>query len=369
MSISLSKSSVELWDLCRAKYKKRYIDKDKGFQTLEEKKRTIFGNVIHDTLDFYYNNGKKNIIKVYKKEFEKSEISDKELFELGEARIVDYVKSVDNGNKVLCIEQEFQIYLDNGVPIKGIVDRVDEISEEEIEIIDYKSGMSAPLNESGLDDDIQVGMYTLWAKHNFPNYKRIKVSLYYLHFGKVSTYIPESKLDSLKNYLEVIYNKITTCKDFPETLNNYCSFCEYRSKCNEYKRVVEKNNEEALIVLPSSGMTLNPEKVNELFESLKNKEKIIKKLRSDLSSVIKEYIQNTGDSRVKLGDKEFSLASKKYMNYSANTVVALCAEKQISPSKVLDVRKAEVDKIFKDEESIKRLKETTTVSYSDTYVK
>lgn len=378
--LALSKSSVETFKQCGLKFKYRYIDKILGSQKLEDKQAALFGTLIHSVLERYFGADKKgDLLSLYKEEFKKSEVNKHELYIAGEQLIKGYAADADNGNKILCVEKDFRLYLDNGVPVKGFIDRIDEISPDEIEIIDYKTGYSVPLTEDQLATDLQLAIYTMAAKQLFPEYKKVKASLYYLHYGKVSVYISEENLESIKGYLSVIYDKILQADEnsFKPRVNSFCSFCEYKASCSEYKETVMGNDaaltqEYKALMVPDSAVFIELDKIDAFLDVVVAKQKTLKKMEEDIKAFIEEYIKTHGDEqrKVKIGGTSYSLASKKYKQYDPEIVHKVCVELGVNPWTLFKVNKMDVDNAFKgDSAAMAALSKNSKTAFSKSFVR
>ncbi len=382
--IYLSKSSLETFKQCGLKFNNRYVEKILGLQALQDKQAALFGTLIHEVLEKYFGNDKKgSLLSLYQEAFKNSEINSQDFYILGEQLLKHYAETSDNGNKVLGVEVEFKYFLDNGVPIKGIIDRIDEISEEEIEIIDYKTGYSTPLTPKQLETDLQLGMYNLAANNLFPKYKRVKLSLYYLHYGKISCYMSDTMLESLKGYLSVMYDKIQKGLGDPSlltpTVNSFCSFCDYKATCTAFQETVKSSTELATIpkeyaglIANETGLMIDVEKLDLFREMLINKQKLLKKVQGQTEDFIKNYIEKNGNSnrQAKIGNTYFSLASKKYTLYDTATFLTLCQRKGVNPAPFLETKKTDIDIAFKDDdEFLGILKSTAQTKFSNSYVK
>jgi hypothetical protein len=116
---------------------------------------------------------------------------------LAEAIFDDDFNPIDE-MKVIGIEQEFDITFPNGVRTYGFIDLVSEISEDTIEIRDYKSAKRVPsdkeIEEGWIAHDIQMQLYYAVAKYmcdnNIPpfkdTYKNIFVTIHFLRKGPIT---------------------------------------------------------------------------------------------------------------------------------------------------------------------------------------
>ncbi len=378
----LSKSSVETWKQCKLKFKNRYFDKLQSLNNPSDQQAAMFGTLIHTVLEKYFKSEKKeNLIELYKNEYRNSNVESHELFITGMSMISDYAKDSESGNKILEMELDFSLFLDNGVPVKGFIDRIDEISPEEIEIIDYKTGYSMPLTEKQLAFDLQLAIYTMAIKQLYPQYKRVKASLHYLHYGKVSTYISNENLESTKAYLSIVYDRIVSARDSGEELkpniNSYCSFCDYKATCPAFQETV-KSEELSLtgnlnaLIAPEKGITVDIEKLDSFLDMVVNKQKLLKKIEVEAKAFIKRFIeQNGGENRkAKIGNTTYTLNSKKYTTYDVRTLVSICKKKGIDPIPFLSTNKADIDEAFhSDKEAMDLLQANAKVNFSEGYVR
>lgn len=381
--VFLSKSAIDLFKQCSQKYQWHYIERLTGVQSLEERQAAVFGQVVHAALEDYFKSGKTlNLKELYRQHFATAEVVDQNLFEIGEKMIIDYADAYDNGNKIIGLEQEFQLYLPNGVPIKGVIDRIDEISPDEIEIIDYKTGRSMPLTQDQLQTDLQLGMYNLAAKILFPQYKRVKLTLSYLYYGQISVYRTDEELDILLNYLQAMHTKIMALyekKIEPKTnITPLCHYCQFKSKCSAFRDTIstevsaDKLEESiATLVNTKEGMVVDMEKLDKFREFVKNKISVLKKVEEGIDSIIKEEAKKTGDGRsVQIGETTFQVSNTKITTYDPNVVAKVLLEKGIDLSKGLKVNKKDVDTLLKgDKAAMDKVQESATVSYSDSFLR
>lgn len=372
----LSKSSAEKFLQCGESFSKRYIQKVHGLQKAEDMEASLFGNLIHELLEEKYGIAKdRDVIEMFKEKFVKYPILSKRFYDLGVTLLEDYVSSSAPTKKVLGLELPFQFFLDNGVPIKGIIDRVDEISEDECEIIDYKTGLSQALSEYELREDIQIGMYNLAANHLFPQYKKVKLTLNYMHHGPVSVYRDAANLESLKGYLKVIYEKIQKAVETGEGLepriNNYCGYCEYKGTCSLYKEVLTSQDKDLEtfngMILPETGITVDIDKIDIFHKFIKNKIKILENMEEKVKVFIGDLMKKEGGHRITLGKTNYQFKSKKYTNYKVEDVILLAQEKGFNLNEVLSVQKTALDTKLNDEE-INKLKKTANIGYGKQYV-
>lgn len=380
MELYLSKSSTETFIQCEKKFESRYITKEEVER--ESNEPALFGNAVHSVLENYFASGKKlDLIEEYKKQFDEYGLKSHDFFELGHRLITDYAHDSDNGNEILSLEKDFKLYLDNGIPVKGFIDRIDKISDDEIEIIDYKTGYSQPLTRDQLEKDIQLGIYNLAALQLYPGYKKYKLTLNYLHYGKISCYRTEEQLESLKSYLAMIHariiNKVKNGEKFEASVNAYCLYCDYKGGCQKYKDFLKDTNpntpaaEYMGLISKEAGTVVDIEVLDKFLSSVVARKKILTKIEYQAKDFIKDLISRQGQGNsIQVGNTTYKSISKKNTSYDVNQVIEMFREKGIDLNKILDARKTDIDKMLKgDKEALQALKDGAQVSYSNAYIR
>jgi DNA helicase-2/ATP-dependent DNA helicase PcrA len=125
------------------------------------------------------------------------------------------------------IEKPFNIRID-GIRFYGRIDRIDELENGKVEIIDYKTGASREQKE--VDKDSQVAFYAIAAKEAL-GLNVDKLSLYFVESGeKVTTTRTEAELEEKKKEVKEVINRIKS-GDFNPTPGMQCNWCDYKEIC------------------------------------------------------------------------------------------------------------------------------------------
>ncbi len=196
----LSYSQIETFQTCPLHYKLRYVYKVPTPATASQS----FGTAIHASLKEFFDEvsaGTKLSEKLLFELLDKNWISEgyrtklheKEFLNKGKLYLSGFLKQGFN-SKVLpvALEQPFTMPLGDGLKIGGKVDRVDDLGNGEIEIIDYKTGATIP-SQKDVDKNLQLSFYALAATKisTLPFNKtpeKVKLSLYFLDTQeKIST--------------------------------------------------------------------------------------------------------------------------------------------------------------------------------------
>ena len=200
--VKLSATRISSFLQCKLKYWYNYVEH------LPKTPNPVFrlGLAVHESLEYAGNIWleKEDREKFTKKEIEKildkyNEVSVREGIEdiivhnegrdLVTARLKDFM----SGKKLLALEQNFgmgdgqDITTALGVPLIGSIDKVEEVDESTLLIVDYKTSKTIP-DTDHLRNDIQLSIYDLVAKTLWPEYDRIILSLDMLRSEMVYTY-------------------------------------------------------------------------------------------------------------------------------------------------------------------------------------
>ncbi|OGG14756.1 hypothetical protein A2773_04035 [Candidatus Gottesmanbacteria bacterium RIFCSPHIGHO2_01_FULL_39_10] len=211
-----------------------------------------FGASVHNALkDFYMQVNRKEkatkdtLLSLLDKNWIKEGYSDKkyelEMKKRGQKYLENYYKDEFNTKiKTLVVEQPFttSLKLDGRIiKIGGKIDRIDDLGNGMIEIIDYKTGRQQTKRQ--VDTDLQLSLYALAASEiDEPPFGRkvedVTLTLYYFDSQeKISTTRTKEALQQEKTRLWDWITKIET-SDFKCSGNILCTTCEYKMFCGIY---------------------------------------------------------------------------------------------------------------------------------------
>jgi len=249
----LSYSQIETFQTCPMHYKLRYIYKVPTPPSPSQS----FGTAMHATLkEFYgqfYEAKRRGLLKLnnlhlekmifdlleknWIKEGYKSKSHEIEFFKKGKLYLSGFLKNGFNP-KVLpvALEQPFTIPIGNNLKIGGRIDRVDDIGDGIIEIVDYKTGANIPMQKD-VDKNLQLSFYALAATKipTVPFGKtsdKIKLSLYYLdEQEKISTTRTAKQLEDAATEILKVRDEIEK-SDFKCSNHIFCQMgCEFSLFC------------------------------------------------------------------------------------------------------------------------------------------
>lgn len=242
----LSYSQIETFRLCPLHYKLRYVLQIPTPPTAA----LSFGNSVHAALkDFYqlHAGGEKVskalLLELLMSHWQREGYENKQyetgMKKRGEEYLTYYFDhEFTPKTKAVALEQPFTVPVTSDgrtVKIGGKIDRIDELPDGKLEIIDYKTGRMPSKRE--VDANLQLSMYAI-AVSEIPMlpYTRkpedITLSLYFFDSKtKVSTTRSVTQLDAEKQTILTIAKQIET-SDFRCSGNQLCHDCEYALFCN-----------------------------------------------------------------------------------------------------------------------------------------
>ncbi len=239
----ISYSQIQTFDVCPMHFKLRYILNLPS----PESPALSYGISVHNTLKdgFTYFLQKKDLTEVEIKEllhrnWLKKGYSSKEhelkAFQQAEKMLIRYLLTCNEIKpQTLAVELPFQFWL-NRIKIGGRIDRIDQLSDGRIEIIDYKTGNNVP-DEKKLLTDMQLTFYALAASEVHDKLlnrrpEEVALTLYYIEPDiKLTTTRTAERLEEAKQFILDKIKEISS-SDFQCTHGRLCMNCEYKMICN-----------------------------------------------------------------------------------------------------------------------------------------
>lgn len=244
----LSYSQIETFKMCPMHYKLRYI---LGIPT-PPSGALVVGSAVHSALkDFYedialgHRAGPQSLRGFLDRHWTSEGFislgHEKAAYKKAESMLdVFYKQSVDLKNKPVLLERQFTVPLtgkSGPLKIGGVIDRVDELSDGGIEIIDYKTGATVP-SQKEVDRNMQLSLYALAAtKISEPPFAKlpnqIKLTLWYLDENvRISTFRTKEQLEAVVQEVFDIRDAIEK-SDFKCSNHPFCESCEYKNFCRQ----------------------------------------------------------------------------------------------------------------------------------------
>ncbi len=158
----------------------------------------------------------------------------KEYFSLGKNSLQTfYADNKDSWRIPLALEAWFSVLV-NGNTMHGRIDRIDQLEDGTLEIIDYKTG--TPKKKLSPDDKLQLLLYQ-YAASTLPEFRQVgrvsKLSFYYLNDNTTVSFLGKDK--ELENMQEDITGVLQGIQDHnfaPTPSAMQCGFCDFKDICS-----------------------------------------------------------------------------------------------------------------------------------------
>jgi len=161
----------------------------------------------------------------------KSKKKEQEDLDMAKEMIRYYLKWIsENSNKAIDVEKRFKIEI-GGIPVTGSIDRVEQTSSGEFQVIDFKTGGIYETKNS-IKEDTQMNVYAM-AVENLYGKLPEKTSLLYLKGEKMlENVLKTDNLDKVKAKLEDVTKSILNEEFEAKPEKGACYSCAFKSICD-----------------------------------------------------------------------------------------------------------------------------------------
>ena len=238
-SLRLSFSRINTFEMCPLKYKFRYV------YNLSEplSHAASFGSSVHNTLNAFYQyilEGKEVSLDLMRELYDKHWIpagyDSRAHMDARKQKGWGMLESFFSMNsdpwvRPKYLEKGFTLKPGAGLVVSGRIDRIDQLSDGTVHVIDYKTGRVKSQRDT--DKDLQLSIYALACEEIF-RLKVSKLSLYYLGDGEIvtTTRSPE-QLAQTREDLTEIAQSIQSSRFEATPSAMICGFCDYRLLCDK----------------------------------------------------------------------------------------------------------------------------------------
>lgn len=235
----ISYSRIDQYKKCPKAFEYSYVQGKRGDGT----DATRFGSACHAALEDYFNahseeGGAVNadeLCGLFQKHWGDECLTDQALFDEGLAimRRFAVAHPALEPMQVRGCEIPFDLPLGR-FRVKGFIDRVDDLGNGTLEIIDYKTNKQ-PYSDEELESSMQLGLYEWVCRQLFPWAKRFVLSYWMLRMGyKQTTSRTPEQLDNQIRYFEAMAES-TERPEYPARLNALCGWCDHREYCEAFQ--------------------------------------------------------------------------------------------------------------------------------------
>lgn len=361
----LSASSIKTFLQCALKYYFRYEEK----KPREGKTGPLaFGIAMHTALEYMCNELKRTrqapspetynkVLEVFMQEAAANGLDDLNVYQEGREMLIGRLDNADPTEKIIGLELNFHLKTPKGTPFLGSIDKLIELDPETAVIIDYKTSRTA-LSQDEADRDIQLSMYDLAVSTMYPQYKTIVCAFDYLRLSEVITHRTPEQRRLFTEFLDATYESILALEanDVKPNLNGFCPWCEFKSFCPDYKRLVE----DPAAVLPPIG-ELGSDDFVESWDRISAAKRIIDARQREFKAEAYERMK-VADT-IKGEERELYKTQTSRANYDPKTVFRVVGPENYV--RMSSVSKSAVDKHLLDNpEAAAEIEETASFSFN-----
>ena len=376
-NIKVSSTRISSFTSCKQKYWFNYYSKMPKVSNPSFK----LGTAVHESLELagqiwkekekFSEEDIKKILEKYDTVSVNEGIEDYEVHAEGRELVSKRVRNFLTGNKIIGLEIKFGFWGEDsgnditselGVPVMGAIDKVEELSEDTIIIIDYKTSKTAPTS-SQMRNDVQLSLYDMVARKMYPQYKRVILALDLLKSEMLYTYRTNEQRQAFEYYLKAVYDQMLALReeDVKASLNMFCPWCDFKDYCSTYQSACKKSD---YTFLPTMGYS-NDQLISE-WEMVKSVKKILESRERELGMVMMEKIKANA-ANMKGDDKEIYVKQNSSTNYNLDTVY-----KSVPPddfSSLVNLNKKAVETYMSMNPSIKEMiADTATTNYTSPFL-
>jgi len=293
----------------------------------------LLGRAVHESLDlagqiwmtkgFFTADDRKKILDLYENVSIREGVEDLSIHQEGKRLINNRLDDFALGKGIISLEYEFgnkgnDIITPEGVYLIGAIDKVVEVDEDTLLIVDYKTSKTIPTPDQ-LKEDLQLSIYDVVASIKWPDYKRIILCLDLLKSEILYTYRTIEQRESFRHYLRLINDQMYDLKkkDAKASLNLFCPWCDYKDYCDIYKEACKKSDYKFL-----SALNYSQEDLMKEWSTVRDTKKILEERERELSMIMIEKIKMTGVNLVN-DSEELYIRQNSRTNYDVGVVSKL----------------------------------------------
>jgi hypothetical protein len=373
--IKLSATRINTFLSCKQKYWFSYIEH------LPKVANPAFklGTACHEALEFagiiWKEKGKfskidtKKIMEKYDAISIREGITEMTIHKEGKDLVRKRLNNFIAGKKIIDLEFKFgfgretkAVTTDDGIPLIGAIDKIEEIDQDTLLIVDYKTSKTAPTTDQ-IKEDLQLSIYDLVAHKIWSQYKRIILSLDFLKSDILYTYRTEEERKEFSDYLTQVYNQMVNLKEenVKANLNIFCPWCDFKEYCPTYQKACKKSKYEFLPIMKYTDDQLVSE-----WSTVKSTKKILEIRERELGQVIMEKIKR--DSKNLAYDAgEVYIRQSSRTSYDVDTILKVIPVKELD--KVVSINKGRIEKYMDNNPAVKAtISETAITNYSSPFL-
>jgi hypothetical protein len=330
------------------KYYYQYEDKK---PRMAQTDALAFGSAIHEALEELHGIVSKSglppqasdyerVLRIFMNSAVDQGLTNQALYEEGRQHLINRLDTVNPKENIIGLELKFDLETPNGTPFTGHIDKLIEVDSSTVAVVDYKTSRMA-LTQDEADNDIQLSMYDLAVSMLYPKYTNVISVLDYIRLRDVLTYRTPEQRSNFSEFLDCTYDKICRIeeKDVFPSLNTFCSWCDSKSYCDMYQKVIADPD----LLIPPTGELTDEEFVN-VWEQVVASRKILDNRYNELKS--EAYNRLSANTSVKSSTKELVKSQTSRASYDPKTLFNVIGKDKFFG--LVNVNKTATDRVLKD---------------------
>lgn len=240
----ISYSQLDTYEMCPLRYKYQYVLKIPSASNAA----ASFGTSIHSALQTFYTRYRENsaltlddLLQMFKDAWVPvgyaSAAHEKRMQAEGREMLTNFYTTQHNEHiRPIDLEKFFKVKVKDQIFVTGKIDRVDDMGEGKIRIIDYKTGKKP--DEKQLAKSLQLSIYTMAAMepslYNKP-IGHIELTFYYLQNNETITV--SKSLEDISSTKEELVEQVQKIQQahYEPRVGPHCDFCPFRLICSAWQ--------------------------------------------------------------------------------------------------------------------------------------
>lgn len=371
----LSATMLKTFLLCRRQFHNRYILGKKSAPNIS----FSLGTAVHYALEQANKSLKddprelnplevEDFVQIFRETAARAHLTSVDLFNIGEELVRTELETYDLREKIIGIEQEFDLMTPEGVRLFGYMDKVVELDSRTIKIVDYKTSLN-PMSYEDARVDEQLAMYDLAASLMYPQYQNRKIQLKYLRSGEDIT-ITKSEIEqhNFRKQLLAVHNAIieyvSKANDLPTgELNDFCSWCSFKSDCPQYINLFQTQ-------LPDyqSIHDLTDETFLKVWKDISNLVTCATKTKDMLKIWAAQRLEVNPDEKITDGDLELYSITSTRRDYDAASVAKSIPLEDLINNSIIKINNKNLNTYLKtqgDKSLVKKIEQGATIKFNN----
>lgn len=355
-----STTVIQGLDLCADRALKGHANRIKHGDDFTGSNPTRFGSIVHEVAELVHRfdargEASPDPTELFDQVWRDHYLTDYEYYDLGRDQVSDFIDRTLFDRNGVTIATEFPFIIDlvelqvwpiptenrqgkvsasyrkkfiqrtckkikdrGGVPVVSMMDRIDRVSETELEIFDYKTN-AMQFTTDQVENSVQLALYDMAVRAHWPETEEVKCTFDLFRHGRQATVFDDRRREALRSHMINLWYQVHNWDKVLPTLNQFCGWCDFKQDCPVYANAV-------------AGKLIHPfvddaplVEVYDEYTKLKQVEKLARERASEYGAVIMAAIVDDNDgSPVPLDeDRELYLQTNPRYEYPMMDVLPI----------------------------------------------